>query len=454
MRAGPRPAWLLPAVVLSGLVPLVAVATRLSLLPLALGLVAVVLVGVVGFRWPLLPLVVFAVFIPIEEVALIGGLGTLSRLAGILFAVSYGAPRLGRLAFGAMPPAAWAYFAWALISLGWAVDPNVAWAELSTLIQLFVIALLVADFVIRRPSIVRPLLWAYSISAAASAIVGIVVFIDVGVGTQRAAAITNQNPAQFAAILLPAFVFGLYEVVNARQRVLGAVVALLSALGIVVSGTRGAWVAVLVVLVLVVLREASLRQRIAAIASVLALVVALYSVPGVPDILVNRAGNAVSSGGAGRTDIWTIGAKIYESSPLLGVGYANFPVAYTQDLVRSTNVTYTLAGYGPHNLVVGTLAELGPIGLLLLAAFVAPYLLRRGLGSEAAAVQASMVSLVAIALFLDIFANRKQVWLVIGIAAGLAYLARRAERAPGIATGRPNASAPETGSAGGRKPSG
>jgi hypothetical protein len=32
-------------------------------------------------------------------------------------------------------------------------------------------------------------------------------------------------------------------------------------------------------------------------------------------------------------------------------------------------------------------------------------------------------------LFLDLFGNRKQVWLIIGIAVGLAYLARRAEAA-------------------------
>ncbi len=122
--------------------------------------------------------------------------------------------------------------------------------------------------------------------------------------------------------------------------------------------------------------------------------------------------------------------------------------------MRSTSVNYTLAGYGPHNLVVGTLAELGPIGLLLLAAFVGPFMLRRGWGSEAAVIQASLISLLSLALFLDIFANRKQVWLVIGIAAGLAYLARRAEREPGSAAGRPSASGLERDQPEGGRPSG
>lgn len=426
MRAGARPAWLIPLALLIGIAPTIALATRLGMLPIALGFVLAALTTVVGFRWPLLPLAVFVVFIPIEEVLTVEGLGTISRLAGILFAVSYGAPRIGRLTFGLMPPAAWAYLAWAMVSLGWAIDPNTAWGELSTLLQLFLIAFLVADYVVQDPSIVRPLLWVYSLSAAATAVVGIAVFVQIGSGESvRAAAIENQNPAQFAAILLPGLVFGLYEVVSGNKRLLGGTVALITTLGVVVSGTRGAWVAVVVASLLVVLGEVRLRRRVTAIATVLVLVVLVYQFPGVSGLLAERAGTAVSSGGAGRTDIWSVGAKIYESAPVLGVGYANFPIAYTQDLVRESNVSYTSAGRAPHNLIVGTLAELGPIGLLLLALFLGPLLLRRGWGPTAAAIQAALASLLTLALFLDIVGNRKQVWLVIGVASGLTYLARR-----------------------------
>jgi hypothetical protein len=40
-------------------------------------------------------------------------------------------------------------------------------------------------------------------------------------------------------------------------------------------------------------------------------------------------------------------------------------------------------------------------------------------------VQAILASLMIDALFLDILSNRKQVWVAIGLAAGLAYLARQ-----------------------------
>ena len=121
-----------------------------------------------AFRWPILPLALFAALIPLEEVVVIEGLGTISRFAGILFAVTYALPRLGHLKLGAMPPAAWAYLAWAVVSVGWALDPGTAGGQIVTCLQLFVVAVFVADFVVHRPAIVRPVLWVYSLSATAT----------------------------------------------------------------------------------------------------------------------------------------------------------------------------------------------------------------------------------------------------------------------------------------------
>jgi O-antigen ligase len=427
---GPKRASLITAIGLAGLAVLVAQATRLSAMPTAVGFALIAVMAIVCFRWPLLALAAFVALIPIEEVVLIDGLGTISRFAGILFALTYGVPRLGRLHLGVMPPAAWAFLVWAVASVGWSIDPNTAWGELATLLQLFLIALLVADFVVQRPTIVRPILWVYSLSAAATAMVGIETFIALGPNADvRAAAIQGQNPAQFAAVLLPAFVFGLHEVLNGERRVLGGAIALLTSAGIVVSGTRGAWVSVAIVVLVFVLPRLQVRQQFAAIAMVLVIGLVTLQIPGVSNLLLERAGTAAVTGGSGRTDIWSVGVTIYWSAPVLGVGYANFPVAYTSDAVRASDVTFRFAtqqGIGPHNLVVGTLIELGPIGLLALALFLMPLVLQRGWGPEAATVQAALASLLILALFLDILANRKQVWLVIGLAAGLAYLRRHA----------------------------
>lgn len=416
------------ALLAAGLVilPLAAiVGTRLGLLPIMAIAVVGGSAGLLALRWPLIGLLGFAALIPIEEVTLIGGTATLSRVAGLAFAATYALPRLATLRLGVIRPAGWAFVGWAVLSLAWAISPDTAWSELPTLLQLFVIAVLIGDFVTREPSIVRPVLFAYTLSAAATAVLGIVSYVT-GLGADvRAAALQGQNPGQFAAVLLPAFAFGFNEVVGGRQRVAGGAIALLTLMGVLVSGSRGAWVAILVI-PLLVLPNLSPRRIVAVLALGAVLLVAAYQVPGVSDLVSERTDTAVSSGGAGRTSILAAGLVIYSSSPIVGVGYANFPLAFTPEVMREAgNTTYTHTGLGPHNVVMGTLAELGPVGLVLLALFVLPLVVNRGWGPEAGTVRAALASLLVLALTVDIVGNRKQVWLMIGLVAGLQYVARR-----------------------------
>ena len=109
---------------------------------------------------------------------------------------------------------------------------------------------------------------------------------------------------------------------------------------------------------------------------------------------------------------------------MIGVGYANFPVAFTScaDPLGERRRRYRDRS-GPHNVVVGTAGELGIVGLVLLALFIVPLVVRRGWGPDGLLVQAILASLMIDAIFLDILSNRKQVWVAIGMASGLAYLA-------------------------------
>ena len=425
LRVGPRTA---AALIAAGFVilPLVVIAgTRFGLLPIMAIATVGGLAGIVALRWPLVGLMAFAILIPIEEVTLVGGTATLSRLAGLAFAATYALPRLATLRLDVIRPPGWAFVGWAFLSLAWAISPATAWTELPTLIQLFVIAVLIGDFVTREPSIVRPVLFAYSLSAAATAALGVATYLT-GLGADvRAAALQGQNPGQFAAVLLPAFAFGFSEVVSGRRRVAGGAIALLTLLGVLVSGSRGAWVAIAVI-PLLVLPNLSPRRIVAVVALGAALLVVGYQLPSVSDLVSDRTDTAVASGGAGRTSIWASGLVIYSSSPALGVGYANYPIAFTPEVMRASGATsYQHSGLGPHSIVVGTLAELGPVGLVLLGLFLLPLVVNRGWGREAATVRASIAALLVNALFLDVVGNRKQVWLMIGLAAGLQYLAGR-----------------------------
>jgi O-antigen ligase len=191
--------------------------------------------------------------------------------------------------------------------------------------------------------------------------------------------------------------------------------------------------AVVVMMLLFVLPQLSTRRRVAAVALTCIAAIVVYQVPGVPDLLSERTGSAVTTGGAGRTDIWSVAATIYQSAPVLGVGFANFPVAYTGDVVRASGIGFVAGtGRGPHDVLIGTLVELGPLGLALFLLFLIPLAFRRGWGPDGATVQAALVSLLTLALFLDIVTNRKQVWLVVGLAAGLRFLDQRRAAASGV----------------------
>jgi len=136
-------------------------------------------------------------------------------------------------------------------------------------------------------------------------------------------------------------------------------------------------------------------------------------------------GSALSTGGAGaptsvgRRDDLRVVSRAWR-------GLRELPVAYTPQVVRASDVNSWrhLEGRGPHNLVIGTIVELGPIGLLLLALFLArssPPRMGTRSGHDPGGARLAPD---AGPLWPDILSKRKQVWLI-GFAAGLAYLARQ-----------------------------
>jgi O-antigen ligase len=404
----------------------VVVATYLGRVDLAAAGAVGLLLLLVGLRWPDVPLCAYVLAIPFDDVVQFGDFGSLGRSAAIAFAIAYVLPRIGRLKPSVMPTAGWAYMGWAILSIGWAINPDLALQQIGTLIQLFLIGVLIADVVVNDASRVRLILWVYSLSAAAAAVVGILAYLSGQViEGERVAALAGQSAAQFAALVLPAFVFGLHELVTGRLKMLSFAVLSVTGIAIMLSGTRAVWVgAIVATVVFVVPRLPPTRQVVAAV-SLAALLVLAIQIPGATDFINERTGTAISTGGAGRTSIWNVGIGIVESSPIVGVGHGNFPSAFTPEMIRATNpYDLTDTGRGPHNIVLGTTGELGVIGIVMLAMFLGPLVLRAGWGPYGPVVQAILASLMVSALFMDILSNRKQVWLVIGLAAGLTYLRR------------------------------
>ena len=424
--------------VLTALIALsVAVAVRFDATLLLAGVAFAALSVAASIRWPASLLILLAAVVPFDDVAQLGEIGSIGRAAVILLVVGYGIPRLGRLIVGTVPLSGWAVVGWSVLSVGWAVDRGTAVDQLATFLQLVALAVLVADLVVHSPQVVKPVLSAYSVSSAILAIVGIATFFAAtGGSVQRAAAFAGQNPAQYATVLLPAFVFAVLQFVD-RRSFLAAAIAVVTGTGIMLSGTRGVWLSAGFFVAAFVFPRIGAKYAAASLAMVAAVLVIVLTTPGVGEFIAFRAETALSSGGSGRTEIWTVGIAIIAESPLGGSGIGNFPAAFTPELIAQTDVNPEIGTErGPHNLIVSTLGELGIIGGIALLLFIGPLVLRPGWGHHATAVQAGLASLVVSAMFLDIFGNRKPVWLLIGLAIGLAYLRRQPGMASSLRSGK------------------
>ncbi len=71
------------------------------------------------------------------------------------------------------------------------------------------------------------------------------------------------------------------------------------------------------------------------------------------------------SGGGNRYDYWRIAWRVWRAHPVLGVGAGNYPRSYYQQRATTEDVEQ------PHSIELQTLSELGLVGGLLLAGFLA-----------------------------------------------------------------------------------
>lgn len=426
---------LAPFVVAAG----VAAATETNRLPLALEASAVLILLLIGLRSPILVLALFAALVPIEDALNFSGVGTASRVVGIVFAVAYVVNRRQLPRLSVMPVAGWAFVLWAVASGLWALD-FVAWSgAIPTLVQMLVLALLVGDLVLRDPPAARKVMWAYSASAVVTVFLLVVAPSQTGglAGVSRLAAFSGQDPAEFSAVLLPAFLFLVYEAPRAASRRDAARIAallILAGAGLLVwgaleSGTRSALVGLGVGLAAMTATGTGYRNGRLAVAAVgLVGAGAALLAPGVVDSVMVRLSNAVTTGGSGREDIWAVGATIFGQHPLVGVGYANFPSAFTPAMIQISNVPglqpdALYNGRDPHSILVGTAAELGIVGIVLLGLFLWSVLSVRSSVGLWPFVRAAVIAMLAQAMFLTLL-DRKQLWLILGMGIGLAAAAR------------------------------
>jgi O-antigen ligase len=452
----------LAVAIVAGALAAVAYGVTREQLPFVAGGAIGIAIVAIGTRAPVGLLLIYAALMPWENAGPSGGAGTVVKLVGLAFGAAYVIHRGTNLRLDTVGPWLWGFVAWACASLLWTAQPAAVADEAFTLVQLFIVTILVADLMSDRPEYAAPVMWTYVFSATITSFIGLYMYAinNSSLPDGRAEAFIGQSAPQFATILLPAAIMLTWRSLH-RPALWAMGGAIVVNLAIVLSATRSAWFGIVVAILLGILPRLETGRRLALIVAAAVVALAMLLAPGVGDLLTERLNTAIESGGTGRTAIWAVGLNVVPEHPIIGIGYGDFPSVINPENVRATilPVQTDVLDFpiGPHNIVVGTLVELGIVGLILLFGVARSLFLGRARTEAAVLARAVMIGFVVQSLFLGI-ANLKQVWLFAAITLGLAAAERLSqasdEAAPdAVAVAGIGAGAPASGrGAGGSAP--
>jgi O-antigen ligase len=304
---------------------------------------------------------------------------------------------------------------WAALSATWALDRSLVFERLPTALSLFLLYLVAVSI---RPS--RKEFFTACVLAVLGGLLaaGIVYFSTdttrSGVRGTLVLGTREANPNNVAAALMLPFALAIGGYVGLRG-VLPKVAAMtavgLIGVGVYVTGSRKAVLAVVVMIVIFLYRFRERRQILVAVAVLLALTAAM------PQAITDRFA-AVFTGkdttGSGRTEIWQVGITALERFGTFGAGLSNYTAVY--------NIT---ASHGPrlgprasHNTYLEAWVELGIVGLVLILGALVSHLWAvhrtRAQGADQVmlgAIEGACLGMLVIAFFGDILWS-KGFWLV------------------------------------------
>jgi O-antigen ligase len=265
------------------------------------------------------------------------------------------------------------------------------------------------------------------------------------------------DPNFFANLQLVAFPLILVLAADAKNRLLRYALgftALVTLASILSTLSRGGLVALILVVLLIPFVPAraffpSRRQK-ALVMLVLAIGIGgLFSRPGFRDSVVKRAttifskqgGEAGSSAGSGRDELWKAATHSIKERPFLGLGFGAFSSVSNDLLFRTPGVDLRRISPHPkgletHSAYLGTAAELGLPGLaLFLALILSTMIALRRTAVRARRAGALFLSRISNALVLSLIGwaisslfieteTARPLWTVVGISLALPKLVR------------------------------
>ena len=308
-------------------------------------------------------LVAFVFSLPSENIIVLDAIGTISRLIGAaaivtgVFAVAVTA-RLRRP--GLVFCLALVFTLLNVLSLFWTISAEASFGRVVTYAQLAGLTWLIWEFV-RTPQEQESLMVAYCLGAYLP-IADVLWSFSAGdafrMDRTRYSSL-NQDPNDLGvtlAIGIP-LAWQLFQTKRGIIRVLGAAYIPFAVVCVLLTASRGAFLALLVALSIVPLTLLRSSIRSVALVTGVLLVVAVTAALIVPQYSWNRiltTPQEIADGGTmgGRLGIWRAGLRAFDERPLLGAGAGAFSAAVEPLIGRSA----------PHNVYLAILVEQGIVG--------------------------------------------------------------------------------------------
>ncbi len=284
--------------------------------------------------------------------------------AGILLATAAVRRRLQ------MPPKAalwWTLMvAWGALTVLWAIDPQTVLQRMPTAFALLVLYLAVVSMRLEEREFGR-VVWMLILAGGLAAAYSVSEFYR-GIGYHAFGPVRGSlviagsvvNPDLFATRLMLPLALAVAAFFVSKGRLLKTLI--LGVCGVLILATlltqsRAALLALLVITAVFMLRLGVNVRILAVCAAVGGLMMML------PAQFFSRIHEASATRGAGRLDIWHVGAQILKHFGLFGAGLSNFPMAYTAYAGYAPQYRGEVAG--AHNIYLQTAVESGAVGLLL-----------------------------------------------------------------------------------------
>ena len=375
---------------------------------------------------------VYAFLLPFDSLTAIGPAGvTLTSIAGAgLAAVLLGTALVKKDLQKPPRQALWwtLLVAWGGVTVFWAMDRTPAASRLLTSVPLLLVYLTILSTNITRKELRTVSLFAVLGGCAAAGYT--ILQFHRGAGYHhgfRATLMTGDkatDPNYFAATLLLPLALAVQGFLTPGRwlgRLGWLAVAALLGFGILVTGSRGALVAVVVmILFYMYARQVSRLMTIPLVALFIALALLL------PDAFYARLQTTAETGGAGRTVVWQGGLVAFQHYAVVGAGLSNFANAYRANVGTAPlyNHDYVI---GAHNTYLEIAVETGLVGFGLLMTAVVSQLraasrrrksVPKSVGSVIAGYEAACYAILVAAFFIGVIWDKWfwMAWILLAVA--------------------------------------